>query len=713
MFRNLKISVLLGLGFGFVAVLLVGVLAIGIANMAVINESTRKIVEDRYTKTVAIGKVAQNTLDNGRLLRGMLLTDSSREIEKQRQIIEGHRAEDNEALAQLERLILTSRGKELMSAIKRAREALDLGYPRYYELAQSSREQATAFLLAEFGPATNAYMKTLEDMTNFQAKRMGDDAKEAKEAYQGARTSMLSVGGVALLSALLIALLITRSLTKKLGGEPGHATEIASRISEGDLSSEIVLAASDTTSLLAAMKRMSEAIEALIADATMLSKAAVEGHLATRADASKHEGDFRKIIEGVNQTLDAVIDPLNVAASYIDRISKGDTPPKITDNYIGDFNAIKNNLNVLIDAMEKVTLVSREIASGNLMVTVSARSDRDELMKSLAEMVKNLGEVVGDVRSATNNVASGSQEMSASSETVSQGATEQASSIEEVSSSIEQMSANIKQNADNATQTEKIANKAASDALEGGAAVSQTVAAMKQIASKVSVIGEISRQTNLLALNAAIEAARAGEHGKGFAVVASEVRKLAERSQKAAAEITDLSGTSVAIAEKAGGLLSRILPDVRKTAELVQEITAASREQDTGTSQISKAIQQLNQVIQQNASAAEQMAATSEELASQAGRLQSTIGFFKLNGREHRTAEPTTTRGRKATAVRAHESGHPHESVHAREPDRPNEPDRTESTASTELVATSAMESGSTITLSTEEATDKDFKPAH
>jgi methyl-accepting chemotaxis protein len=290
--------------------------------------------------------------------------------------------------------------------------------------------------------------------------------------------------------------------------------------------------------------------------------------------------------------------------------------------------------------LQRATNAVRQVAEGDLTSTaeISTRDEIGEMLGHVNAMIERLRDVVADALAASDNVSSGSQELSASSETLSQGATEQASSAEEASASMEEMAANIKQNADNAAQTEKIARQSAKDAEASGEAVGRAVGAMRTIADKISIVQEIARQTDLLALNAAVEAARAGEHGKGFAVVASEVRKLAERSQAAAAEISALSGETVSVATDAGEMLNRLVPDIRKTAELVAEISAACREQDIGAAQINEAIQQLDKVTQQNAGASEEMSATSEELAAQAEELQTSIAFFKVDKVSHKEA---------------------------------------------------------------------------
>ena len=312
---------------------------------------------------------------------------------------------------------------------------------------------------------------------------------------------------------------------------------------------------------------------------------------------------------------------------------------------------INKGLNAAIDA-------AQTLADGDLTkdVEVTTRDEIGDLLTSMKGMVEKLRSVVGDVNQAVAQVATGSREISDSAQNLSQGATEQAASIEETSSAMEEMASNISNNSENAHTTQSIAAKAAQDAKDGGQSVSEAVVAMKQIAEKIGVIEEIARQTNLLALNAAIEAARAGEHGKGFAVVAAEVRKLAERSQQAAGEITQLSSSSVAVAEKAGKIINKLVPDIQKTNELIQEISASSQEMDTGSGQVNSAIQQLDQVIQQNAGASEEMAATSEELSSQADMLAQTMSFFNV-GQQGGTAKKRQSTRPKAQIAHIPQKG--------------------------------------------------------
>jgi len=387
----------------------------------------------------------------------------------------------------------------------------------------------------------------------------------------------------------------------------------AKSISQGDLSVSVNIR-SEQDVLAKALVNVIRAVTALVADANMLHAAVEEGKLSVRADATKHEGDYRKVIEGINETLESVVGPVNEVMSVMSAVEGGDLTRHVTGNYQGNLLELKDTVN---------------------------------------NTVAKVASVINEVLTASEALASASEEVSATAQSLSQASSEQAASVEETSASVEQMSSSIAQNTENAKVTDGMASKAAKEAAEGGESVTATVAAMKQIAKKIGIIDDIAYQTNLLALNAAIEAARAGEHGQGFAVVAAEVRNLAERSQVAAQEIGELAGSSVELAEKAGRLLDEIVPSIKKTSDLVQEITAASEEQSSGAGQINSAVSQLSQTTQQNASSSEELAATSEEMSSQVEQLQQTMSFFKLDNSARKAAP-------------AHKSGGSGKKAHAR-----------------------------------------------
>ena len=686
MFRNMKLSRRLGLGFFSLVVIMLVLSWVGVKGMRHINEDMERIVKVNAVRIDYLNEVDMDIANIAINVRNIILNKKPEKRQEYTQRIAKFREEYESGLKKVEEMTSANDTKafELINKTKEAITALKAVNNRIVEQTTANNdEEAEQIRTKEGGPAERALMGQLKELIDHNVELNKLRYEDAVATYMASRNTLFGLGSAAVLLAIGIAVFLTRGILRQLGADPQEVGEIANLVAVGDLSREITLTTGDSTSVMAAMKKMVDTIRAMVADTQQLSTAAIAGQLSTRADATKHQGDFHKIVAGVNGTLDAVIGPLNVAAEYVDRISKGDIPPKITDTYNGDFNEVKNNLNTCIEAVDALVsdanmlaqaavegkLATRadatkhrgdfqkiitgvnntldavigplkvaaeyidRVAKGDIppRITDTYQGDFNDLMESLSTMVDKLKEVITEVQVAAENVTCGGQQMSATAQQMSQGATEQAASAEEVSSSMEQMAANIRQNTDNALQTEKIAVKSAVDAKEGGKAVLETVAAMKEIATKISIIEEIARQTNLLALNAAIEAARAGEHGKGFAVVASEVRKLAERSQSAAGEISKLSTSSVAIAEQAGDMLNKMLPDIQRTAELVQEITASSKEQDCGAEQINKAIQQLDQVIQQNASASEEMAATTEELTNQAEQLKDTMSFFTLD----------------------------------------------------------------------------------
>jgi len=867
--NNLKIGVRLGIAFAVTLALLITVAVVGITRIGGLNATAKDLVTDKFPKTVYASNVVEHIAVIGRHLRNAYLYSGAERqrsldgIAKSRQIIS-----DN--IEKLDKMIVTEKGRELLGKVKAARLAYVKDQDRMIELikADAAKADVVALMTGDLRKSQDAYIATMTEMNTFQNEVMENAGKAAEEAAASGERLLIILSVIAVLLGIVLAWLITRSITRPVG----EAVKIADKIAEGDFSVKIDTSAKDEVGqvlsaldrAVAAVNKMSaeagglaqaaiegklstradatqykgeyrkivegvnntldsvinplnvaanyvdriskgdippkitdsysgdfnliknnlntciDAVNALVADAGMLAKAAVDGKLATRADAGKHQGDFQRVVKGVNDTLDSVINPLNVAANYVDRISKGDIPPKITDSYNGDFNTIKNNLNTCIDAVNalvadaamlakaavegklatradagkhqgdfqrvvkgvndtldsvinplnvaanyvdriskgdipaKITdsyngdfntiknnlntcidAVNQLVADANLLSAAAVagkletRADATQhqgdfrrivqgvndtldavvtpiqdvqrvmgameqgdmtqtiakqyqgdfatLKEAINNTIAKLSETISQIITAADALSNASGQVSATAQSLSQSSSEQAASVEETTASLEQMTASVSQNTENAKVTDNMASKAAKEAGEGGEAVGKTVDAMKSIADKIGIIDDIAYQTNLLALNAAIEAARAGEHGKGFAVVAAEVRKLAERSQVAAQEIGQLAGSSVKMAEQAGSLLKEMVPTIQKTSDLVQEIASASEEQSSGVGQINNAMGQLNKATQQNASASEELAATAEELGGQAGQLQQLMGFFSVDG-GHRSA---------------------------------------------------------------------------
>ena len=591
MFSNMKVAVRLALGFGAVVLLLLVLSTVSMMRMAAMDQDTDLIMDDRYPKVVMANEAAMRTLDNARQVRSMLLTTNEDEREKYKAATEANRAKVAEALGKLDKLINSDKGRALFKEITDKNAVLNPAYNELYSLIKNDPKKALDYLKDDFVVINSAYLGALDNLVKFQNELMDQERIAANANYESTRTVIISLSVAAVLIAIALAWVITASLVKSLGGEPNYAAEVMRRISEGDLSGEVRTKPGDRGSLLLTIKEMVAKLTQVIDGQRTVVAAANRGNFGARVDLNGLQGFQREMGEGLNQLATTTGASIDDVVRVMGAMSEGDLTQTIDKPYEGAFGELKKYAN---------------------------------------NTVGKLAQVVSEVNANAEGLAAASEEVSATANSLAQAASEQAAGVEETSASVEQMTASVAQNTDNAKVTDAMASRAAAEATEGGEAVRSTVSAMKQIAAKVLIIDDIAYQTNLLALNAAIEAARAGEHGKGFAVVAAEVRKLAERSQIAAQEIGEVATSSVSLAEQAGQMLGAMVPNIKKTSELVQEITAASEEQSSGLAQINGAIAQLSQTTQQNAAGSEELASTAEQMSSQAEELQQAMSFFKI-----------------------------------------------------------------------------------
>ncbi len=652
MFKNRGLAFKLGSGFGLLIMFSIVVSLVGykgLGDMLVRTEKMQLVGE--VNDGVSVARMdALYFLNTRELSRA----DTFRK----------HLAEARDTAQRVKNTLQLPRNREQMDAIIADTQAYESGFNRLVETEKSREETLKILVDAASGlqRVSEDLARRLDDAVEKAASQRGDVARAAdlqhkvaliQQQFLRSRIEVLyflwrgDKARMETAKGILDGVIKSAKDAQPLMTTPEERNmmaEILSRAETYRTRMEGFLQASDAQAAM--VRQMADTAEkaAATTDKAVAAQKELMEYEAARANMLSLSVSTAAIVLGLLFAVlitKAILQGIRKAITVAEAMAHGNLEVDIVVDSRDEIGTLLAAMARMVEAERTTADVASRLADGDLTVTVTARSDKDVMLQSLAEMIEKLRDVVGEVQSGAENVASGSEEMSASAESLSQGATEQASAVEESSSAMEEMASSISQNADNAGQTEAIAVKAANDARESGQAVAQAVAAMKDIAGKISIIEEIARQTDLLALNAAVEAARAGEHGRGFAVVAAEVRKLAERSQAAASEITQLSRSSTSVAERAGELLGKLVPDIQRTADLVQEINAASQEQSTGSAQVNKALQQLDQVIQQNASAAEELASTSEELSAQAEQLQASVAFFRLEAVEAQRAIPS------------------------------------------------------------------------
>ena len=515
---------------------------------------------------------------------------------------------------------------------------------------------------------------TLEDAIKQMKFSITQDAsnratRNKKTAQDVSLITIICLGAV-LASSVLIGIFTAKGFSRPIK----KLTANVKRLAAGETNFELSGASSkdEIGEMRQAVGTILDSIKELESDTDMLIGAAMEGNLSARANAEKHQGTYRKIVKGINATLDATIEPIKESANVLSKIAQGNLDVSVTGDFKGDFALIKDALNSTTESLKRyideISAILNSIAKGDMTVSITSEFMGSflTLKESLNRSIESFNSVLSEIDIAAAQVASGSRQVSDGSQTISQGATEQASEIDQLTATITQISAQTTQNARNADSANELVKTAKKDAASGNSQMVEMQQAMEQIKNAseniskiIKVIDDIAFQTNILALNAAVEAARAGVHGKGFAVVAEEVRNLAGRSAQAAKETTELIENSISIvasgtkiADKTAGALSNIVAGVEKAAELAAQIAVASNEQVTGITQINSSIDQMMRVVQTNSATSEETAAASEELSSQAEMLRSMVAQFELKNKKRIEMAKETAEEEKAAQDR-------------------------------------------------------------